>query len=41
MIMGSQMMPMYMTSPGLQKIVRQGLDWFRDNNAKAYMTLLD
>jgi hypothetical protein len=41
MIMGSQMMPMYMTSPGLQNIVRKGLDWFRDNNAKAYMTLLD
>ena len=41
MIMGSQMMPRYMTSPGLQKIVRQGLDWFRDNNAEAYMTLLD
>lgn len=41
MIMGAQMMPMYMTSPGLQKIVRKGLDWFRDNNAKAYMTLLD
>lgn len=41
MIMGSQMLPMYMESPGLQKIVRQGLDWFRDNNAKAYMTLLD
>ena len=41
MIMGAQMMPKYMTSPGLQKIVRKGLDWFRDNNAKAYMTLLD
>ena len=41
MIMGAQMMPAYMTSPGLQNIVRKGLDWFRDNNAKAYMTLLD
>ncbi len=41
MIMGAQMMPKYMTSPGLQNIVRKGLDWFRDNNAKAYMTLLD
>ena len=41
MIMGAQMMPGYMTSPKLQNIVRKGLDWFRDNNAKAYMTLLD
>ena len=41
MIIGAQMMPKYMTSPGLQNIVRKGLDWFRDNNAKAYMTLLD
>ena len=41
MIMGAQMMPGYMTSPKLQNIVRQGLDWFRDNNAKAYMALLD
>ena len=41
MIMGSQMMPMYMTRPGLQNIVRKRLDWFRDNNSKAYMTLLD
>jgi hypothetical protein len=41
MIMGAQMMPGYMTSPKLQNIVRRGLDWFRDNNAKAYMALLD
>ena len=41
MIMGAQMMPGYMTSPKLQNIVRKGLDWFRDNNAKAYMALLD
>jgi hypothetical protein len=41
MIMGAQMMPGYMTNSGLQNIVRKGLDWFRDNNAKAYMALLD
>ena len=41
MIMGAQMMPGYMESPRLQNIVRKGLDWFRDNNAKAYMALLD
>ena len=41
MIMGAQFMPGYMTNPKLQNIVRKGLDWFRDNNAKAYMTLLD
>ena len=41
MIMGAQFMPGYMTNPKLQSIARQGLDWFRDNNAKAYMTLLD
>jgi hypothetical protein len=41
MIMGAQMMPGYMESHRLQNIVRKGLDWFRDNNAKAYMTLLD
>ena len=41
MIMGAQFMPGYMSSPKLQNIVRKGLDWFRDNNAKAYMALLD
>jgi hypothetical protein len=41
MIMGAQLMPGYMSSPKLQNIVRKGLDWFRDNNAKAYMVLLD
>lgn len=41
MIMGAQFMPGYMTNSKLQNIVRQGLDWFRDNNAKAYMALLD
>ncbi len=40
-IMGSQYMPDYMTDPKLQKDVRKGLDWFRENNAKAYMVLLD
>ena len=25
----------------LQKELRKGLDWFRENNAKAYMVLLD
>jgi hypothetical protein len=25
----------------LQKQMRKGLDWFRSNNAKAYMVLLD
>ena len=25
----------------LWQVVRDGLDWFRKNNAKAYMTLLD
>lgn len=40
-IMGSQMIPGYMTNHELQKDVRKGLDWFRDNNAKAYMVLLD
>jgi len=40
-IMGAQFMPHYMTSPTLQKDVRKGLDWFRANNAEAYMKLLD
>ena len=34
-------MPNYITDPELQKDVRKGLDWFRENNAKAYMVLLD
>lgn len=41
MIMGAQMMPGYEKNSKLIQIVRRGLDWFRDNNAKAYMTLLD
>ena len=35
------MFPGYMKNPKLQQGVRKGLDWFRDNNAKAYMVLLD
>lgn len=41
MIMGSQLMPGYEQNDKLIKIVRDGLTWFRDNNAKAYMALLD
>ena len=40
-IMGAQMIPGYMTNSELQKNVRKGLDWFRENNAEAYMVLLD
>ena len=40
-IMGSQMFPGYQTNHKLQQGVRKGLDWFRNNNAKAYMALLD
>jgi hypothetical protein len=40
-IMGAQMVPGYMTNSKLQKDVRKGLDWFRENNAEAYMVLLD
>tara|TARA_B100000029_G_C17441009_1_gene911442 strand:+ start:784 stop:1101 length:318 start_codon:yes stop_codon:yes gene_type:complete len=40
-IMGAQMIPGYQTNKELIQIVRDGLDWFRDNNAEAYMTLLD
>ena len=41
MIMGAQMIPGYEQNNELIKIVRKGLNWFRDNNAKAYMVLLD
>jgi hypothetical protein len=34
LIKGAEMM-------GDHKILRQGLDWFIDNNASAYMALLD
>ena len=40
-IMGAQMIPGYQTNKELIQMVRNGLDWFRDNNAEAYMTLLD
>ena len=35
------MIPGYMTNSELQRDVRKGLDWFRENNAEAYMVLLD
>ena len=41
MIMGSQMIAGYEQSNTRIQIVRRGLDWFRDNNAEAYMILLD
>ena len=40
-IMGAQMIPGYEENNELIKIVSKGLNWFRDNNAKAYMVLLD
>lgn len=40
-IMGAQMMPGYERNNRLIQMVRDGLNWFRDNNAKAYMALLD
>jgi len=33
--------PNYFLDPDAQKVVRKGLDWFRSNNAEAYMKLLD
>tara|TARA_R100001463_G_scaffold55556_8_gene107181 strand:- start:4607 stop:4843 length:237 start_codon:yes stop_codon:yes gene_type:complete len=33
--------PNYFLDPDAQKVVRKGLDWFKWNNAKAYMKLLD
>jgi len=33
--------PNYFLDPDAQKIVRKGCDWFRANNAEAYMKLLD
>ena len=32
---------MGMTNPSSVKELKKGLDWFRKNNSKAYMTLLD
>jgi len=41
-VMGaSMMMEMGMSNPSIVKDLRKGLDWFRENNSKAYMTLLD
>ena len=41
-IMGTtMMMEMGMSNPSTVKGLRRGLDWFRENNSKAYMTLLD
>jgi hypothetical protein len=40
-IMGAQMIPGYEQNNRLIQMVRDGLNWFRDNNAKAYMALLD
>tara|TARA_X000000368_G_C22966448_1_gene683384 strand:+ start:140 stop:472 length:333 start_codon:yes stop_codon:yes gene_type:complete len=33
--------PDYFMDSDAQKVVRKGLDWFRSNNAEAYMKLLD
>lgn len=33
--------PNYFLDSDAQKVVRKGLDWFRTNNAEAYMKLLD
>ena len=41
-IMGAtQMMEMGIQSPKMITDLRKGLDWFRMNNAEAYMVLLD
>ena len=43
-IVGSQMvmeMTPKMTTPKMVKDFQKGLDWFRSNNPKAYMALLD
>ena len=41
-IMGVQIAtPNYMTNPKAQKVVRAGLDWFREYHARTYMRLLD
>ena len=42
MTMGASMMcEMGIGKESLVKDLRKGLDWFRSNNAKAYMVLLD
>ena len=41
-VMGATiMMEMGMNSPSSVKELQKGLDWFRKNNSKAYMVLLD
>ena len=41
-IMGANsLMELGMYSPSMIDDLRKGLDWFRQNNAKAYMVLLD
>ena len=41
-IMGAtMMMEMGMHHDSMTTDLRKGLDWFRENNSKAYMTLLD
>ena len=41
-IMGANsLMELGMYSPSMVDDLRKGLDWFRQNNAKAYMVLLD
>jgi len=41
-VMGASMMiEMGMGNPSIIKDLRKGLDWFKENNTEAYMTLLD
>ena len=41
-VMGATIiMEMGMTNPSSVKELKKGLDWFRKNNSKAYMVLLD
>tara|TARA_R110001583_G_scaffold175114_1_gene329678 strand:+ start:2044 stop:2289 length:246 start_codon:yes stop_codon:yes gene_type:complete len=41
-IMGATLvMEVGMTQPEIIKDLRSGLEWFRENNKEAYMTLLD
>ena len=41
-IMGvTVMMEMGMSNSNTVKDLRKGLDWFKENNSKAYLTLLD
>jgi len=41
-VMGASMMiEMGMSNPSIIKDLRKGLDWFKENNTEAYITLLD